>query len=459
VRFTEATCPTPFCSPSRASIVTGLYPHTHGIVTNVNRRDYPHHPPPANPNAYQRGIMIGDLTTDSLLHDAGWQTHHYGKWHLLEHDLRYYADMFTEHGAYAAGMADTFAQVRERPRESWMDWYGWALPVTVSPALQAQVDRLGERWNDRIYAEFITKMGRLELPLEQSFDVQVADHTIARLGQLGPEPFSLTCSFNYPHDPNVVPAPYYDRFDPDVIELPANWGRLDERFAKDWSREVVTTLGEPMAREFLRIYYASVKLIDDQVGRVLDALGAAGRADETIVVFLSDHGDMAGGHGMIWKSSANFYEELVRVPLILSWPGRLQPQVTELPASLVDLLPTLLELCRQPIPEEVQGHSLAPFLLGQRLPEETPTYTFSERVGAHPEGLRTLPEGTRGSFMVRGDGWKLVRYADGREQLFDLEADPGEVRNLAADPGHQARLHQMRWVLAQWLAQTRFPAS
>ena len=473
VLFTDATCPTPFCSPSRASLITGLYPHAHGIVCNINRRDYPAIGGPPT----EEGIRTDDATTEKLLHAAGYQTHQYGKWHLRDDDLPYYTDMFGEHHAYVREMADTFAEVRRRPRDGWMDWYDWPMPVTVSPALQAAIDRLGGRWADQRHAEFITKMGRLDLPPEQNFDVRVTDRTVERLRELGPKPFMVTASFNYPHDPNVVPSPYYEAFSPDEIELPANFGHREPRFEAEWSRQIVADLGDPGAREFLRIYYACVKLVDDQVGRILEALDATGRADDTIVVFTADHGDMAGGHGMVWKSTSTFYDEVARVPLIIRPCGTVSPAnradtgtasgacrgtlergaVSDVPACLTDIPPTLLDLVDRPIPEHVQGHSLAPYLRGEADPARAPAFTFSERVPPNREHTREVRPGTRGSFMVRGGGWKYFVYADGSEFMYDLAADPGEITNLAADPGLGEQKGRLRAELDAWLAETGWP--
>lgn len=118
VRFDQAVCPTPFCSPTRASIITGLYPHAHGIVTNIGRRDYPAMKSPET----QEGIQHRDVTTEQILFGTGYATHHFGKSHLMDEDLPYYNDMYGEHHEYAAGMADVFAAVRERDPATWMNW-------------------------------------------------------------------------------------------------------------------------------------------------------------------------------------------------------------------------------------------------------------------------------------------------------------------------------------------------
>ena len=455
VLFTDATCVTPFCSPSRASILTGRYPHSHGIVTNVSRCEYPAH----STLPTEEGIKKSDITTEKLLNEAGYATHHYGKLHLTEDHLSYLPDMYGEGHEYAHDMASTFHEVRKRPRETWMNWYGWVMPVAVAPPLQRAVEALGDKWKGHVHAEFITKMGRLELPVEKTFEARVANRTVERLSTLESKPFMITCSFNLPHDPNVVPSPYYESFSPDEIELPSNFDYRETRFENDFSRRIVADLGEPGVREFLRIYYASVRLVDDQIGRLLDTLDGTGRARDTIVVLTTDHGDMVGGHGMVWKSTSAFYDEIARIPLIIRYPRRVKPQKTGLAASHVDIMPTLLDLLGRSIPREVQGQSLAPYLLGQRDPAEARTYTFTERVQANSEKTRTVYPGTPGSFMVRGRGWKYIRYADGVEYLYNLENDPGEVENLATNAPYQDERNRLARELDTWLVQTSYPSA
>lgn len=266
----------------------------------------------------------------------------------------------------------------------------------------------------------------------------------------------ITCSFVWPHDPNVVPSPYYEMFDPDQIKLPDNWKNPEPRFEKEWSRRIVADLGEPGLREFLRIYYASVKLIDDQVGRVLKELDEQGVTDDTIIVFTADHGDMVGGHGMVWKSTSAFFDEIVRVPLLIRYPARFKPQKSDLAVDLVDLMPTLLDLTGQPIPEQIQGQSLVPFLTGQRDPSAARKYSFSERIPQNPTGARKVAPGTKGSFMIRGQGWKYVRYPN-QEFLYHLAEDPGETRNVINEPACAAKRAELSAELDAWLQRTGWP--
>ena len=442
VRFNQATCPTPFCSPSRASLATGVYPHAHGIVANCNPRR-------------QQGITPEDITTEKLLHEARYATHFYGKWHLMGEPLPYYTDMYRP-GDYQRDMTETFARVRTEDPDGFMPFYKWALPVEVSPALQDAVDALGDRWEGEKFAGFITKMGRLKLPLEDHLDVRVAKLTVDRLNSLKQGPFMLTGSFVAPHDPNVAPSPYYEAFSPDSVELPANWQSREELFEPQWSRRIVADLGEPGLREFLRVYYAMVALIDDQVGRILEALDGTGRADDTILIFTADHGDMMGGHGMVWKSTSAFYDEVARIPLLIRYPRKVTPRRSNMAACLTDIMPTILELVGRPVPEHLQGQSLAPYLTGERDDSEARPFSFSERVRVHPKGLREVVPGTVGSFMIRGQRWKYIRYSQGQEYLYHLAEDPGETRNLAGDAGYAARRAELSAEMDRWLRDTGF---
>lgn len=451
VLFRNASCPWPVCSPSRATIVTGLYPHSHGITHNVMRRDYPAVPAPPT----EEGIKVSDVTTEGILHAAGYSTHFYGKWHLLDDDLPYYTDMFTEHGAYAREMAPAFDAVRKTGRDSWMDWYGWALPVAIDSRYREALVAAESIWSARApYLDFVKKMGRLEMPPSKSFDVRVADKVIDRIRSMGGGRFMITCSFNAPHDPNVAPSPYYEMFDPAAIALPANSDAREPRHEKSWSRQMVLGFGREGLREFLRVYYAMVRMIDDQVGRVLAALGESGQTDSTVIVFTADHGDMAGGHGMVWKSNSSFYEEIVRVPLLIRYPPLFRPQECDLEANLVDLMPTLLEMTGRPCPPTAQGQSLVPFLTGRKAVPEARRFAFCERVPPGKGNTRQRGARAGASFMVRGQGWKYIRYADAGEALYDLRNDPGETKNRIGEVACAPRKRAMADALEEWQGRT-----
>ena len=455
VRFNQATCTTPFCSPSRASLVTGMYPHAHGIVVNCS--DYSD----GNPGK-QEGLASKDITLEKLVNELGYATHHYGKWHLFGERVPYYPDMYSPHPHYADEMEEVFAKAKAGDPANRMQWYTWFLPVETSPELKMAVANLGDRWKDARLGEFIVKMGRLKLPLEQVMEVRTADHTVnqIRAQTANQKPFMVTCSFNGPHDPNATPSPYYERFDPAKIVLPANRNVREARFERHWSRRIVAGLGEPGLREFLRIYYGMVMLIDDQVGRILKTLEETGALDNTLIIFTTDHGDMAGGHGMVWKSNDSFYDEIARVPLLIRYPRMFKPQQSELAVDFTDIMPTVLEILGQPIPTQVQGQSLVPFLTERKSAKRARQYSFCERVSANAKNDRHVLPGTPASFMVRGHGWKYIRYCNAKpeEFLYHLTEDPGETFNLIADKKYARQREKLSKELDVWLARTGWPS-
>ncbi len=127
-------------------------------------------------------------------------------------------------------------------------------------------------------------------------------------------------------------------------------------------------------------------------------------------------------------------------------------------ACLTDFMPTILDLTEKPVPESVQGQSLAPFLTGERDDSEGRPFSFSERVRVHPEGRREVTPGTPGSFMIRGEGWKYFRYSPENEFLYHLAEDPGETKNLAGDEQHADRKAELSAAMDRWLQDTGFPA-
>lgn len=451
-QFTGAVCPTASCAPSRASVFTGQFPHSHGIAHNVNRREYPDTRSPPT----EEGIKSSDVTLGSLYHKLGYSTHHYGKWHLMDEDLPYFPDMYREHHRYAQEMAERFRAVKTRPREEWVDWYGWALPVEVDKEYREVVEGAPFDWQGS--RESLQKMGRLLFDVEETFDYRVADHAVARLEKVK-EPFFLTASFNIPHDPNLVPSPYFDQFDPADISLPDNSDVFEDRFAEDWSRRYVRAVGERGVREFLRVYYGMVAFLDDLIGRLLETLDDRGVTDRTVVAFAADHGDLAGGHGMIWKGTSAFYDEIFQVPFLVNGPD-VVPGKRNNAASHTDLLPTLLDLTghSDAVPPHIDGHSLGPMLRDPADESARPQYALMEQITANPEHTRRDLPGND-DFAIRGNGWKYVSYDDGQELLYDLDADPGEKSNLSGDSNYDTIRTELASYLQARLKETGYRTS
>lgn len=461
-RFTEATCPTPYCSPSRMSLVTSRYPHQHGIVQNCGWR--------------QRGMTLEERTYPRVLNEAGYSTHHYGKWHLEPvkkgDTVPWYPDQFRQFPEYSDLVSDEFKKYTERGPGRYSDWYGLIFPIEVSKDLDKAIRHNGlyEKWSKDAFAKMAIGMGRLDFGVEDYYDYQVADHAIETIKRCSSskKPFMINVGFNVPHDPFVVPAPYYDMYPPDKIKLPDNADYLLDRFKKQWARQVVTNMRGPSGEEaglleFLRIYYGNVKFLDDQVGRILETLEETGEKENTIIVFLSDHGDMAGGHGMAWKETSAFYEEVVSIPLIVNYPKMISSQVNETPANTIDVFPTVFNMLGRDLLPKSEGKSLLPYMAGVKQSTDAYPYTFSERISGNPDSQRNVIPGMVGHFMIRGNGFKYMAFSQAPvylykeepgEVLFHLDNDSGETENLANNPEFSVMKEKMRGELEAWLERT-----
>jgi arylsulfatase A-like enzyme len=258
--------------------------------------------------------------------------------------------------------------------------------------------------------------------------------------QKGDRPFLCYVAFNAPHDPRIAPREYHDRANAARPPLPPNYlpqhpfdngdliGR-DERLAP-WPRT------EEVVRQHLSDYYASIMFLDFQVGRILDALRAGGQEENTLVVFSSDHGLAIGSHGLFGKQ--NLYEHSMHAPLLLAGPGVPRGKRFDALCYLLDIFPTLGDLAGVPAPEGSEGKSLVPILAGKQSRVRNSLFT------AYRDVQRA----------VRDDRWKLLVYPQiNKTQLFDLEKDPAELKDLAADPTAHAEVRRLTALLRGWQKQ------
>ncbi|MGP0067342.1 MAG: sulfatase-like hydrolase/transferase [Isosphaeraceae bacterium] len=260
-------------------------------------------------------------------------------------------------------------------------------------------------------------------------------------GRTGETPFLCYVPFNLPHDPRVAPPEYHRRYDVDRPPLPANFlpqhpfnnGELvirDEELAP-WPRtpEVV--------RRHLADYYAAIEFLDAQIGRILEALKASGRYENTLIVFAADHGLAIGSHGLFGKQ--NLYEHSMRAPLIIAGPGVPRGRRANALCYLLDIFPTLGDLAGIPAPEGSEGLSLAPVLAGERRTRRDSIFT------AYRDVQRA----------VRDDDWKLIVYPQvNKTQLFNLRDDPDELHDLADDPGRAGEILRLTGLLRRWQKQS-----
>ena len=272
----------------------------------------------------------------------------------------------------------------------------------------------------------------------------VADGAVAFIKQKHDKPFLLHVNFTAPHDPRMMPPGYEGRYDPKKMPLPKNFapqhpfdhGNIDGR------DEVLLKkpLDEDDVRRELACYYAVVTHLDEQIGRIFAALDEAGQANDTIIIFTTDQGLALGSHGLMGKQ--NMYEHTLGVPLIVAGP--LAPVGKQFAAQcyLRDVFPTACDFAGIAIPDTVQGRSLVPVFQGktdQPYPFVVACYTDTQRA-------------------IRDERWKFVRYPKAKQwQLFDLQNDPLELHNLAAEPSHQDRRHKLDSALTAWLLENGDP--
>jgi arylsulfatase A-like enzyme len=279
---------------------------------------------------------------------------------------------------------------------------------------------------------------------EDKGDYKVASWAVERLQQMPKDqPFFLAAGFFLPHVPCYATQKWFDLYPDDDSVLPPI--REDDRAdTPRFSWYIHWKLPEPRLRwvrennqwrNLVRSYLACSSFVDAQVGRIVDALDAAGLADNTVIVLWSDHGYHLGEKAITGKNT--LWERSTRVPLIFAGPGVPAGQRTKQPAELLDIYPTLIELCGLTAREDLEGLSLVPQIKDPAARRDRPAIT------SHNQG----------NHGIRSERWRYIRYADGSEELYDIENDPNEWTNLAGDPQHAAVLGKHR----RWLPEIDRP--
>ena len=265
--------------------------------------------------------------------------------------------------------------------------------------------------------------------MQMDYDDEVAHRAVRKLRDLArdgrEQPFFLTVSFTNPHDPWELRPRYWDRYERAAIDLPAV-GKIPRSRADPHSlrlRDMAGIDDVELTDEQLRAarhgYYAAISYVDERIGEVLAALADSGLRDETIVLFTADHGELLGERGLWYKMA--FFEPAARVPLIVSVPDRFATRRVAEPVSLLDVAPTLLDLCGLESSGDLDGRSLAAALAGDALGSEDVVAEY-------------LAEGvTSPVVMLRRGRHKYVWCESDPELLYDLESDPHELVNLAGD--------------------------
>ena len=427
VRFDNALCPTPFCSPTRASLMTGLYPHQHGVIKNL----------PGNHPGLDRKLH----TTEQALVDAGYTARQLGKWHLGEK---------TRTPAYADDperrYRDHFRSIAARmPKPSDGPISRVGRPIFPAEAVRNANARFDGNGPSN------TWIGRTDVPLEHTEEAWIADRAIEALSEVSGSPFFLTISFPAPHALWVVNEPYYSLHKRSEIPLPANRHSVQDVDRNTSAWRFGQLLGDEGMREYLGVYYGMVSMMDANLGRILDELDRLGHQRDTLVIFTADHGDMQGGHGMYDKTSYSMYEETTRVPLLLRCPGHVPAARTiRTQAGTCDLSPTILDYLGLPVPSGLAGSSLRTFIEGgEEL--DRPIFAERDRAAWGEDGGRHFQR------LIRTQQWKYSYHSVGDSQLYNLRDDPGETRNLVHEQSFRSEKRSLHRDLLRWMKQTRDP--
>jgi iduronate 2-sulfatase len=409
-RFTRAYCQGTYCGPSRASFMSGYYPHATGVMGYTNPRP-----------------QIGDRAT--------WSEH------------------FKNNGYYTARVSKIFHMGVPGGIEEGSDGADDALSWTErfnSPGPEWKAPGVGETLESNPDGKKPVVGGNTFVVVEADGDDLVhsdgktAAKAVELINKHKEEPFWLGVGFVRPHVPFVAPKSYFGPFLPyDKLDLPekvpGDWDDIP-RAGINYKTSVNMKMDLRRQKKAMGGYYASVAYMDAQVGKVLDALEQAGLNEKTIVIFTSDHGYHVGEHDFWAKVS--LHEESASVPLIISVPGK-KPAVCHSLVELLDLYPTIAGLCGLEIPSRLQGKNIAPLL-------DDPTIAVREA------GFSVAPSSQ--GFLLREHKWAYIQYKEDASagiELFDMENDPKQYTNLAESAEHAPVVARFKSQLAEKLRAVR----
>lgn len=426
VRFQNANCQFPLCGPSRNSMLTGLYPNSTGILTNSQlfRQAIPS--AVSLPQAFRRGgyfaARVGKLYHYGVPNSIGTNGHDDpASWELELNPAG--CDRLLEH-------PDIFSLIPGN--------FGGTLSWHASP-------RPDEKHTDGLQA-------------------RDAEWVLERCARDKDRPFFLALGFFRPHTPYVSPEKWFKGYPvadmPVVTDVKEDQADLPAPALGSYKKEQ-DRLTDGLRRQTVQAYFAAISFMDAQAGKVLDALDRLGLAENTIVVFTSDHGYHLGEHGLWQKQS--IFEESARVPLLIAAPGMKKGAVAPAPVGLIDLYPTLAELCGVHAPANLQGQSLVPMLKDPDAKGRGWALSQVVRGGGFKRQGASAATGDKGrriiGYSLRTEHWRYTEWDEGKagQELYDHENDPKELTNLAGKPEHAAAQARLAAQL-QTAVKTTFPA-
>lgn len=447
VSFTQAHCNVPICAPSRASLFTGLYPHT---SRNFGFDNWDENPVLKNNRTVMdhfRAQGYQTLGTGKLMHSRDRK-----EWQQYGHAVDY--GPIAKQGEKEVAHPDTPAPFR--------DDFG-AIDGSFGPLKNLEGSGFAwitGGWEGKRTLRYISDADR-----DPTHDELNAQWAVEKLQELAAKPkakpFFMGVGFMRPHTPLIVPQKYFDLFPLETIRLPEiKAGDAEDTFkhtvtpdADDRGRKIhdslVASFGndrELALKKFIQAYLACIASVDDHVGKILEALDASPLKENTIVVLTSDHGWQMGQKAYLYKNS--LWQESTRIPLAIRAPGvaKVGGQCPR-PVSLIDLYPTLVDLCGLPADTKkteqgrpLDGHSLKPLLADP----ENGTWTGTDTALTVLSKWGATTDAVKQSYALRSKEWRYIRYENGKEELYRVAEDPREWTNLAAKPEHTQQLEGFR---------------
>ncbi len=368
------------------------------------------------------------------------------------------SQMFRNHGYIAARIGKIYHygvpyQIGTDGEDDLASWDIRVNPRGIDREIHDQIHSI--RPDAPIESRFGGTLSWLSVPddSEQHTDGQGATAAIRLLNELHPDktgqPFFLALGFYRPHTPYVAPSKFFDWYPRTSIEpvLEKPDDREDIPMAAWYDRPRQRELDLPTRKEIIQAYYASISLMDEQLGRVIDALEEKNLADNTIIVFISDHGYHLGAHGL-WQKG-DLFEGSCHVPLIIVDPASNKVgQVASSPVELIDLYPTLAELCQVSAADHVKGVSLGPML--DNPDASVKPAALSVSVSRARQMHKTFTDKPVMGYSIRTPRYRYTQWGGGEygHELYDYDSDPNEYTNLADDPAHERTLGRMQALLA-----------
>jgi len=443
--FKNAYTPCAVCGPARASILTGSSVESTGVYSNSQTYDY-------------TGSEVMTMPTfDEVLSENGYRSEYYGKWHTLSSKASIYQNpvKYTSNDRYVFGGGGATYMYRDYLSENQApvaQQEGQFLEsISKFPYIPDPLDKYYGMTQAELDAQNLShsqpdQNGQLLVDEGNSETAFVAKEVIEAIGRLKDQPFSLTCSFHFPHSPMTPTEPYYGMYPPDGMPMPASIGDDLENSPYSNSKTKALYSDPEKVKYLISNYYGLINEIDVWVGKILEKLEEEGIADNTLIIFTSDHGEMLGAHGMREKNI--FLEESAHIPLLISSPGDVEAGTTvDGYVSLIDLFPTILDYLEVP-EKKSDGKSLRGLIEG----------TDTEH------GQYAVTEWDRDNspnYMIVKDGWKLfIPYTIKStviNAMYDLNTDPHETNNLlGSNPNraqYQDKAEELRASLLEWLAE------